>query len=120
MRRRFAYRIHSLCEWLEVRLTRPSPESVEVTDAVQRQREKHVLVLMDFCRVVAGWLTGRSLEGEGYGRFMNIAMGIGGAVAGGFLMHTAGFFRHQRNNPRELGSCRWCDGFHNGSCTFHW
>jgi uncharacterized membrane protein YeaQ/YmgE (transglycosylase-associated protein family) len=46
---------------------------------------------MDFCRVVAGWLTGRSLEGEGYGRFMDIAMEIGGAVVGGFLMHTAGF-----------------------------
>jgi uncharacterized membrane protein YeaQ/YmgE (transglycosylase-associated protein family) len=40
---------------------------------------------------VAGWLTGRSLEGEGYGRFMDIAMGIGGAVVGGFLMHTTGF-----------------------------
>ena len=39
----------------------------------------------------AGWLTGRSLEGEGYGRFMDIAMGIGGAVVAGFLTHTAGF-----------------------------
>jgi uncharacterized membrane protein YeaQ/YmgE (transglycosylase-associated protein family) len=44
-----------------------------------------------FVGFVAGWLTGRSLEGEGYGRFMDIAMGIGGAVVGGSLMHTAGF-----------------------------
>ncbi len=44
-----------------------------------------------FVGFVAGWLTGRSLEGEGYGRFMDIAMGIAGAVVAGFLMHTAGF-----------------------------
>ena len=44
-----------------------------------------------FVGFVAGWLTGRSLEGEGYGRFMDIAMGIAGAVVGGFLTHTAGF-----------------------------
>lgn len=43
-----------------------------------------------FVGFFAGWLTGRSLEGEGYGRFMDIAMGIGGAVVGGFLTHTAG------------------------------
>jgi uncharacterized membrane protein YeaQ/YmgE (transglycosylase-associated protein family) len=40
---------------------------------------------------LAGWLTGRSLEGEGHGQFMDITMGIGGAVVGGFLMHTARF-----------------------------
>jgi len=28
-------------------------------------------------------------------------------------------FRHRRNNSRELGSCRWCDGVHNGSRAFH-
>jgi uncharacterized membrane protein YeaQ/YmgE (transglycosylase-associated protein family) len=44
-----------------------------------------------FVGFVAGWLTGRSLEGEGYGRFMDIAMGIAGAVVGGFLTHAAGF-----------------------------
>jgi uncharacterized membrane protein YeaQ/YmgE (transglycosylase-associated protein family) len=44
-----------------------------------------------FVGFLAGWLTGRSLEGEGYGRFMDIAMGIGGAVVCGFLTHTAGF-----------------------------
>jgi uncharacterized membrane protein YeaQ/YmgE (transglycosylase-associated protein family) len=48
-------------------------------------------ILWVFVGFLAGWLTGRSLEGEGYGRFMDIAMGIGGAVVGGFLMHMAGF-----------------------------
>jgi uncharacterized membrane protein YeaQ/YmgE (transglycosylase-associated protein family) len=36
-----------------------------------------------------GWGTGRILQGDGYGPFMDMAMGIGGAVAGGFLMHSA-------------------------------
>jgi len=48
-------------------------------------------ILWVFVGFLIGWLTGRSLEGEGHGRFMDIAMGIGGAVVGGFLTHTAGF-----------------------------
>jgi uncharacterized membrane protein YeaQ/YmgE (transglycosylase-associated protein family) len=39
----------------------------------------------------AGWITGRSFEGEGYGRFMDVAVGIAGAVVGGLLAHTVGF-----------------------------
>jgi uncharacterized membrane protein YeaQ/YmgE (transglycosylase-associated protein family) len=48
-------------------------------------------ILWVFVGFLVGWLTGRSLEGEGYGRFMDIAMGIGGAVVGGFLVHTSRF-----------------------------
>ncbi len=40
--------------------------------------------------LVAGWLGGKILKGDAYGTFMDIAMGIGGAVAGGFLMRSAG------------------------------
>jgi len=40
--------------------------------------------------LVAGWLGGKILKGDGYGPFMDIAMGIGGAVAGGLLMRSAG------------------------------
>jgi uncharacterized membrane protein YeaQ/YmgE (transglycosylase-associated protein family) len=32
---------------------------------------------------VVGWGTGRVLKGNGYGPFMDLAMGIGGAVGGG-------------------------------------
>lgn len=39
--------------------------------------------------LVAGWLAGRSLEGNGYGPSMDVAMGIGGAVVGGLLMRSA-------------------------------
>ena len=40
--------------------------------------------------LVAGWSAGKILKG-GYGPLMDIAIGIGGAVAGGFLMRSAGF-----------------------------
>jgi uncharacterized membrane protein YeaQ/YmgE (transglycosylase-associated protein family) len=39
---------------------------------------------------VVGWGAGRVFQGNGYGPFMDILMGIGGAVAGGFLMRSAG------------------------------
>ena len=40
--------------------------------------------------LLAGWLGGKILKGDGYGLFMDIVMGIGGAVAGGLLMRSAG------------------------------
>jgi len=43
-----------------------------------------------FIGVLAGWAAGRLLEGNGYGPLMDVVMGIGGAVAGGFLMRAAG------------------------------
>jgi uncharacterized membrane protein YeaQ/YmgE (transglycosylase-associated protein family) len=41
-----------------------------------------------FIGMLVGWGAGRILEGNGYGPFMDIAMGIGGAVAGGYLMRS--------------------------------
>ena len=40
--------------------------------------------------LVTGWLAGKILKGDGYGPIMDIVMGIGGAVAGGLLMQSAG------------------------------
>src|SRR5258705_12251461 len=40
--------------------------------------------------LVAGWLGGKILKGDGYGTVMDIAMGIGGAVAGGLLIQSPG------------------------------
>jgi uncharacterized membrane protein YeaQ/YmgE (transglycosylase-associated protein family) len=40
--------------------------------------------------LVVGWLSGRALKGYGYGPMMDIGMGVCGAVAGGFLMQSAG------------------------------
>jgi uncharacterized membrane protein YeaQ/YmgE (transglycosylase-associated protein family) len=41
--------------------------------------------------LVAGWSAGKILKGNGYGPFMDTAMGICGAVVGGMLMRSAGF-----------------------------
>ncbi|PYU43364.1 MAG: GlsB/YeaQ/YmgE family stress response membrane protein [Acidobacteria bacterium] len=41
--------------------------------------------------LVAGWSAGKILKGQAYGPFMDIAMGICGAVVGGMLMRSAGF-----------------------------
>ena len=44
-----------------------------------------------FIGMAVGWGAGRILEGNGYGPFMDVVMGIGGAVAGGFRRRSAGF-----------------------------
>ncbi len=43
-----------------------------------------------FIGVLVGWGAGRVLQGDGYGPLMDVAMGIGGAVAAGFLMRSTG------------------------------
>jgi uncharacterized membrane protein YeaQ/YmgE (transglycosylase-associated protein family) len=45
--------------------------------------------------LVAGWSAGKILKGNRYGPLMDIVLGIGGAVAGGFLMRSAGFSGYQ-------------------------
>jgi len=44
-----------------------------------------------FLGVAAGWLAGKTLKGDAYGPFMDIIIGVGGAVAAGFIMRSAGF-----------------------------
>ena len=41
--------------------------------------------------LVAGWSARKILKGNAYGPLMDFAIGIGGAVAGGFLMRSVGF-----------------------------
>jgi uncharacterized membrane protein YeaQ/YmgE (transglycosylase-associated protein family) len=40
--------------------------------------------------LAVGWSAGKILKGNGYGPFVDIAMGICGAVTGGFFMRSAG------------------------------
>jgi uncharacterized membrane protein YeaQ/YmgE (transglycosylase-associated protein family) len=44
-----------------------------------------------FIGVLVGWGAGRILVGTSYGPFMDVAMGIAGAVGGGYLMRSVGF-----------------------------
>lgn len=49
------------------------------------------LLLWILVGLVVGWLAGKSLEGNGYGRSMDLVMGAGGAVGGGLVLRAAGF-----------------------------
>jgi uncharacterized membrane protein YeaQ/YmgE (transglycosylase-associated protein family) len=41
--------------------------------------------------LIAGWITGKLMRGEGYGAFADIVLGIIGAVVGGWIMQAIGF-----------------------------
>lgn len=44
-----------------------------------------------FVGLIAGWATGKIMRGAGYGVFMDIILGIIGAVVGGWIMQSLGF-----------------------------
>ena len=41
--------------------------------------------------LIAGFITGKLMQGSGYGPIMDIVVGIVGAVVGGFIMRSLGF-----------------------------
>ncbi len=41
--------------------------------------------------VVAGYLTGKLMQGAGYGPLMDVVIGVVGAFIGGFVMRSLGF-----------------------------
>ena len=41
--------------------------------------------------LVAGWVTGKIMKGGGYGFWMDIILGIIGALVGGFIASALGF-----------------------------
>jgi len=41
--------------------------------------------------LIAGWVTGKIMRGEGYGTVVDIIVGIVGAVLGGWIMSALGF-----------------------------
>ena len=41
--------------------------------------------------LIAGFITGKLMQGSGYGAVMDIVVGIIGAIAGGFIMQSLGF-----------------------------
>jgi uncharacterized membrane protein YeaQ/YmgE (transglycosylase-associated protein family) len=45
----------------------------------------HGIVAWIIIGVVAGWLTGKVMKGSGYGFFMDMIIGLVGAVIGGFI-----------------------------------
>jgi len=44
--------------------------------------------------LIAGWLTGKLMQGSGYGFFVDIILGIAGAFIGGFIARHLGLDPH--------------------------
>jgi uncharacterized membrane protein YeaQ/YmgE (transglycosylase-associated protein family) len=42
--------------------------------------------------LVAGWAAGKIMKGSGYGLVMDLALGIIGAIVGGWIMRVLGFY----------------------------
>ncbi|MFC5862575.1 GlsB/YeaQ/YmgE family stress response membrane protein [Acidicapsa dinghuensis] len=51
----------------------------------------HGLIAWIFIGIVAGWLTGKLMKGSGFGVFMDMVVGLVGALVGGFLSRHLGF-----------------------------
>jgi uncharacterized membrane protein YeaQ/YmgE (transglycosylase-associated protein family) len=50
----------------------------------------HGLLAWIVIGMLAGWITGKLLKGSGYGFFMDMVVGLVGAVIGGFLSNRLG------------------------------
>ena len=44
--------------------------------------------------LIAGWATGKIMKGSGYGFFVDIIIGIAGALVGGFIARHLGLVVH--------------------------
>ncbi len=55
------------------------------------QDASHGFIWWIIVGLIAGFITGKLMRGEGFGPLVDIIVGILGAVAGGFLMSHLGF-----------------------------
>ncbi len=51
----------------------------------------HGLIAWIVIGVLAGWITGKLMKGSGFGFFMDMVVGLIGALVGGFLASHLGF-----------------------------
>jgi uncharacterized membrane protein YeaQ/YmgE (transglycosylase-associated protein family) len=51
----------------------------------------HGLIAWIVIGVIAGWLTGKLMKGSGFGFFVDMIVGLVGALVGGFLSSHMGF-----------------------------
>ena len=51
----------------------------------------HGIIAWIVIGVVAGWITGKLMKGSGYGFFMDMIVGLIGAVIGGYVSSSLGF-----------------------------
>jgi uncharacterized membrane protein YeaQ/YmgE (transglycosylase-associated protein family) len=50
----------------------------------------HGIIAWIIIGLIAGWLTGKIMKGSGYGFFMDMIVGLVGALVGGFLSSEIG------------------------------
>jgi uncharacterized membrane protein YeaQ/YmgE (transglycosylase-associated protein family) len=53
----------------------------------------HGIIAWIIIGLIAGWITGKLMKGEGYGALMNMIVGLIGAVIGGFISNLLGLGR---------------------------
>ena len=51
----------------------------------------HGLIAWIIIGLIAGWITGKLMKGSGYGFFMDMIVGLVGALVGGFISSSLGF-----------------------------
>ncbi len=51
----------------------------------------HGLIAWIIIGLIAGWITGKLMRGSGYGFFMDMIVGLVGALVGGFISSSLGF-----------------------------
>jgi uncharacterized membrane protein YeaQ/YmgE (transglycosylase-associated protein family) len=51
----------------------------------------HGIIAWIIIGVIAGWVTGKIMKGSGFGFFMDMIVGLVGALVGGFLSSHLGF-----------------------------
>ena len=51
----------------------------------------HGIIAWIIIGIVAGWLTGKIMKGSGFGAIMDMVVGLGGALIGGFISEKLGF-----------------------------
>ena len=51
----------------------------------------HGIIAWIIIGILAGWITGKLMKGSGFGFIMDMAVGLAGALIGGFLSSFIGF-----------------------------
>jgi hypothetical protein len=62
-------------------------------------------------------LAGKSFEGNGYGRSVDLVMGAGGAVAGGLVTRSAGFFGYGGTIAATVVAVPLCRSSYHRRCS---
>jgi uncharacterized membrane protein YeaQ/YmgE (transglycosylase-associated protein family) len=68
----------------------PASGSRETNWLTESRRDNMGILAWILVGLVAGWLTGKIMKGSGYGFFVDIILGLAGALVGGFIANHLG------------------------------